>query len=291
MSAVATATPSTRSPRSTDGVEAPLVELDDISIRIGGRAIWSHANLKLAPGTLLAVLGPNGAGKSTLLRVLLGLATPSSGSLTVLGDAPRRGHSDIGYVPQRRALDPELPLRGVDFVRLGLEGDRWGLSLPGPQARARRDAVIRALVEVDAESIADRPIGLLSGGEQQRLFLAQALVGGPRLLLLDEPLASLDVRNQAAIVQLIADVARRRGIAVVMVTHDINPVMSMIDQVMYIARGRVAVGEPEAIIRADVLTALYDTPIDVLTDSRGRVFVVGLENEASHPHGVADNGH
>jgi zinc/manganese transport system ATP-binding protein len=144
--------------------------------------------------------------------------------------------------------------------------------------------VAHALSEVGATELADRALGTLSGGEQQRLFLAQALARNPRLLLLDEPLASLDVRNQAGIVQLVADVARRHGIAVIMVTHDVNPVLSYVDQVMYVARGRVVVGEPEAIIRADVLSAMYGTPVDVLTDRRGRVFVVGLENETAHPH-------
>ena len=262
----------------------PPVVLEDVTVRLGGVSIWAGANLSLPAGSVLAVLGPNGAGKSTLLRVLLGLVPAQSGGVRVLGDAPRRGNPLIGYVPQRRPIDTELPLRAADFVRFGLDGDRWGITLSAARHREARVAVARALVQVDAAHLADRPLGRLSGGEQQRLFLAQALVRNPQLLLLDEPLASLDARNQAGIVQLVADVARRNGIAVIMVTHDVNPVLSVVDQVMYVARGRVVVGEPEAIIRADVLSAMYGTPIDVLTDRRGRVFVVGLENETAHPH-------
>jgi zinc/manganese transport system ATP-binding protein len=262
----------------------PPVVLNDVGVQLGSHTTWTDANLSLPAGNVLAVLGPNGAGKSTLLRVLLGLAPFSHGWVRVLGEPPRRGHAEIGYVPQRRPLDAELPLRAADFVRFGVDGDRWGVTIGAAQRRAVHDAVARALAEVGATNLADRALGALSGGEQQRLFLAQALARNPRLLLLDEPLASLDVRNQAAIVQLVADVARRYGIAVVMVTHDVNPVLAYVDQVMYIARGRVVVGEPEAIIRADVLSAMYGTPVDVLTDRRGRIFVVGLENETAHPH-------
>jgi zinc/manganese transport system ATP-binding protein len=263
---------------------APRVVLESVSVQLGSHTIWSEANMSLPAGGVLAVLGPNGAGKSTLLRVLLGLVPISRGSVRVLGAAPRRGNADIGYVPQRRPLEAELPLRAADFVRFGVDGDRWGVMIGTAQRRRLHEAVARALAEVGATQLADRALGTLSGGEQQRLFLAQALARNPRLLLLDEPLASLDVRNQAAIVQLVADVARRHGIAVIMVTHDVNPVLSYVDQVMYVARGRVVVGEPEAIIRADVLSSMYGTPVDVLTDRRGRIFVVGLENETAHPH-------
>jgi zinc/manganese transport system ATP-binding protein len=269
--------------RLVDAGEPPVV-LDSVSVQLGSRTIWSGANLTLPRGNVLAVLGPNGAGKSTLLRVLLGLVPVSHGRVRVLGEAPRRGHADIGYVPQRRPLDAELPLRAADFVRFGVDGDHWGVAIGSARRRAVREAVAHALAEVGATELADRALGTLSGGEQQRLFLAQALARNPRLLLLDEPLASLDVRNQAGIVQLVADVARRHRIAVIMVTHDVNPVLSYVDQVMYVARGRVVVGEPEAIIRADVLSAMYGTPVDVLTDRRGRIFVVGLENETAHPH-------
>src|SRR5438445_4768151 len=174
----------------------------------GSKAIWSEGNFSIPSGSFTAVLGPNGAGKSTLIRLILGLLRPLAGTLSVLGEPPRRGNPRIGYVPQGSTFDPELSIRGRDFVSLGVDGHRWGVRLAG---RAQvENAVDSSIASVDARGYADRPLGRLSGGEQQRLLLAQALIGRPQLLLLDEPLSHLDVRNQQAIVQLISAVARER---------------------------------------------------------------------------------
>jgi zinc/manganese transport system ATP-binding protein len=227
------------------------------------------------------VLGPNGAGKTTLLRLVLGQLAPSSGSVRVFGQTPRRGDPTIGYVPQRSDFDPDLSIRGRDFVHLGLDGHRWGIDLFG---RADHRAIDGALRAVGADGFAGQSIGRLSGGEQQRLLLAQALVGDPRLLLMDEPLSYLDVRNQGAIVQLIVDVARRRHLTVLLIAHDINPLLRHIDNVVYVAAGRVAMGRPEEIITSERLSEIYNAQIEVMRDSRGRVFVVGLEEEIAHPH-------
>lgn len=264
--------------------EAPLVTLNDVAVRVGSRIIWSGAHASLPAGSFMAVLGPNGAGKSTLLRALLGLTPVFHGSISIFGVPPRRGNPAIGYVPQRRAFDHDLAVRGRDLVRLGLDGAQWGVGIPGRTQQNVDVAVNRAIADVEATTYADQPIGQLSGGEQQRLLLAQALVSTPRLLLLDEPLASLDVRHQIAIAQLVKKVAQQKGIAVVMVTHDINPVLPLVDQVMYVAQGRVAVGTPKDIIKTDVLSDLYGAPVEVIHDSHGHIFVVGLENEIAHPH-------
>ncbi len=261
-----------------------IVSLQGAAAQLGGRTIWSQATLQVTPGEFIAILGPNGAGKSTLLRVLLGLLRPSTGSVQVLGSAPRRGHPAIGYVPQRRTLDPDLPVRGRDLVLLGLDGRHWGFALPGPKRRRQYRLVEEALASVGATTYTDRPIGQLSGGEQQRLLLAQALVGQPRLLLLDEPLASLDLRNQVAIAHLVARVAREHGITVLLVTHDVNPMLPLVDRVIYVAQGQVVIGPPDQIITTESLTRLYAAPVEVVHDSRGRVFVVGLEQEVAHPH-------
>ena len=236
------------------------------------------------PGEFVAVLGPNGAGKSTLLRALLGLISPRSGELTVLGRPPRRGSDDIGYVPQARRLDAGAPLRGIDIVTFGIEGTRWGLPLPGRARREVRDRVTSAIESVGAGDYAGRRIGELSGGERQRLLLAQALVGNPALLLLDEPLASLDVRNQALMAHLIASLARRHQLAVLLVAHDVNPLLPVLDRVLYVAGGQVAMGTPDEVITSETLSRLYGAPVEVLVDSRGRRFVVGLEDESTHPH-------
>jgi len=275
-------------PRAQDdlSIGGPVITLQDTTVQLGGRVIWSQAAVQIMPGEFIAILGPNGAGKSTLLRVLLGLLRPSAGHVEVFGGSPRRGHPAIGYVPQRRTLDPDLPVRGRDLVLLGLDGRRWGVALPGPTRRRQHQLVDETLAAVGATAYADRPIGQLSGGEQQRLLLAQALVGQPCLLLLDEPLASLDLRNQVAIAQLVAQVAHTRGITVCLVTHDVNPVLPLVDRIAYVARGQVLIGRPEDVLTTESLTRLYDAPVEVVHDSRGRVFVVGLEQETAHPHGV-----
>lgn len=233
-------------------------------------------------GSFTAILGPNGAGKTTLIRLILGQLAPSTGSLEVFGSPPRRGDPTIGYIPQRSSFDPELSVRGSDFVGLGVDGHRWGVRAMGRHAV---DGAIRdAIAAVGAGSYAVRRIGRLSGGEQQRLLLAQALAGRPRMLLMDEPLSYLDVRNQRAIVELIADLKRRRGLTVLLIAHDVNPLLPHIDHVLYVAGGHVAMGTPDEIITTRRLSEIYSTPVEVIRDSRGRVFVVGLEEEAAHPH-------
>jgi zinc/manganese transport system ATP-binding protein len=248
----------------------------------GSRAVWTGATFEIPAGSFTAILGPNGSGKSTLVRLVLGLLSPAKGDLKVLGESPHRGNPSIGYVPQGSSFDPELSIRGRDFVGLGVDGHRWGMRVTGRQQAEAKTA--KAIASVDAEEYADRQLGRLSGGEQQRLLLAQALVGMPQLLLLDEPLSHLDVRNQQAIVQLISDVARERHLTVLLIAHDVNPLLPHIDHVLYVAHGKLAMGKPSEIITSESLSRIYSSPVEVLKDSRGRVFVVGLEEEVSHPH-------
>jgi zinc/manganese transport system ATP-binding protein len=261
------------------------VEARGLAAGYARRAVWSDASFEIAAGEFVAVLGPNGSGKSTLLRVLLGLVPPIAGEVFTLGHKPHRGDPAIGYVPQRRTLGAELAIRGRDLVGLGIDGHRWGIGLPGAGARARAAAIDEAIAAVQAQAYAHRPLAELSGGELQRLLLAQALIGTPQLVLLDEPLASLDMRNQIAVSQLIARLSRERGFSTVLVTHDVNPLLSILDRVLYVAAGRVLCGTPEEVITTEALSRLYGTAIEVLRDSRGRLFVVGLDEEVAHPHG------
>jgi len=265
------------------GTRPAVVSARELAVSYGRAPVWSGATFDLRPGEFVGVLGPNGAGKSTLLRLILGLVPPSGGSLEVLGAQPRRGNRAIGYVPQRRPIDPDLRLRATEFVRMGLTGHRWGTGVPGRPSDVRR-RVDAAVAAVGAGAFAGGPIGTLSGGELQRLMLAQAIVGDPALLLLDEPLASLDVRNQVAVAGLVSGLARSRGLAVLLIAHDVNPLLPVLDRVIYVARGQVAIGRPEEVVTAARLSALYGTPVEVLRDSSGRLFVVGLEEEAAHPH-------
>jgi zinc/manganese transport system ATP-binding protein len=260
------------------------IRLSDAGVAHGRRFIWRHADLEVQPGEFTVVLGPNGAGKTTLLRVLLGLHPLSEGTVEVLGGPPRRGRHAVGYVPQRRTLDSDLTVRGRDLVALGVDGNRWGIPLSSASARRKRALVESALEAVGATGYAGRPVGRLSGGEQQRLLLAQALVTEPRLLLLDEPLASLDIRSQGVITALVAGLARERGITVVLVAHDVNPLVSFLDRVVYVAGGAMVSGRPDEVITTETLSALYDYPVEVIRDSRGRIVVVGLDDCDSHHH-------
>jgi zinc/manganese transport system ATP-binding protein len=263
-----------RVPPPTVAASTSVIELANVAVTVGGRRIWSEVNGRVGDGEFVAVLGPNGTGKSTLLKAILGLQSLSAGRLRVLGRAPGEANAHIGYLPQRRSFDPGVRIRGLDVVRLGLDGDRWGLPLPGASRRAWRR--VDELVDlVDATAFARRPIGELSGGEQQRLLIAQALAREPRLLLLDEPLDSLDLPSQASVAALIARISRERNVAVVMVAHDVNPILPYLDQVIYLADGHAAAGPPREVITTETLSRLYHTPIEVLTTSDDRLVVVG----------------
>ena len=267
--------------------EGPVAELEAAALRFGRRTLWEGLDLQLRRGEFLAVLGPNGVGKTSLLRVLLGLTPVSSGRVTILGEAPRLGSPLVGYVPQQRAFDPGLPLRGRDLVRLGIDGHRFGSPLLSSGQRSRVDEAIHA---VDARAFADAPIGLLSGGEQQRLRVAQALVSDPALLLCDEPLLSLDLSYQRTVIDLLDGRRRERGTSIVFVTHEINPVLPVVDRVLYIAPGSWAVGDPDEVLTGETLSRLYRTGVDVLR-VRGRVIVVGAPDEPDSALGAPGHAH
>jgi zinc/manganese transport system ATP-binding protein len=263
---------------------APTVRLRSASLRYGQRQLWSGLDLDVAPGEFVAVLGPNGSGKTSLLKVLLGLTRLAEGTVEVAGRTPRRGSDLVGYVPQQKTFARDVPLRGRDLVRLGLDGHRLGLPWPNRDARRRVDEAIAA---VGATAYADAPVGLLSGGEQQRLRIAQALLGEPRVLLCDEPLLSLDLNHQRAVSALIDERRRATNTSVVFVTHEINPILPMVDRVLYLVGGRWAIGTPDEIMTSERLSDLYGTEVDVVR-LRGRIVVVGAPDAA---HGEAGGDH
>jgi zinc/manganese transport system ATP-binding protein len=252
----------------------PAIEAKGASAVVGGRVVWKHLDLTVEEGEFVAVLGPNGAGKSTLVKSALGLVPLAAGTLRVLGGPPGEQNDEIGYLPQRRSFDAGLRVRGVDVVRLGLDGDRWGIPLPGRRRREAEARVRQAIELVGAGDYAERPVGQVSGGEQQRLLIAQALVRSPRMLLLDEPLDSLDLPNQAAVAGLVARICAD-GVTVVMVAHDVNPILNSLDRVVYLGRGGAVTGRPDEVITSETLTRLFGTPIEVLRASDGRLVVVG----------------
>jgi zinc/manganese transport system ATP-binding protein len=278
-------------PAQPVGADAAVVEVRDATAVLGGRTVWSHVDATVAAGEFVAILGANGVGKSTLLKAILGLVPLARGSVSLLGQpAGRAANQQVGYLPQRRSFDATLRVRGADVVRLGLDGDRWGLPLPGRRSRAAA-ARVRELIDlVGAAAYAHRPIGQLSGGEQQRLLIAQALARRPRLLMLDEPLDSLDLPNQAAIAALVSTICRSEGVAVMIVAHDVNPILTYLDRVIYLGHGGAVTGPPAEVITAPTLSALYGMPIEVLSTSDGRLVVVGQPEAPAHHsdrHGAA----
>ncbi len=248
-----------------------VLELNHIGVRFGDRRVLDDIHVQVRPGEFIGLIGPNGAGKTTLLRVILGLLSPSEGSVYVTGKPVRHGNRSVGYVPQKIHLDPDTPLRGRDLVGLGLDGHRWGIPLP---RRSRRQRIDEVLAAVDALQFADAPVGRLSGGEQQRLMIAQALLMDPKILLLDEPLSNLDIRSAYEVVRLVSRIGKEKGIAVIMVAHDINPLLGCMDKVMYLVQGHAVMGKVDDVIQSDVLSRLYGYDVEVLR-VRGRILVVG----------------
>ncbi len=249
----------------------PILEVKNLSYQIGGRVILNNLNLTVRQGEFIAILGPNGAGKSTFLKLILGLIKPTSGTIQIFGNTPKTGNNQIGYTPQHRELESVLALRAKDIVGFGFDGNKWGFGLPN---KRKESEVNKVLKEVNAISFAESPISKLSGGEQQRLLIAQALITSPKLFLLDEPLSNLDPSSASEIVNLISGVTKSRAVTVLFVTHDINPLLGVVDRVLYLANGKSEIGSADKVITTEILTKLYGSPIDVIK-ARGKICVIG----------------
>jgi zinc/manganese transport system ATP-binding protein len=247
-----------------------ILSVRGIGVRLAGREILHEVSFGIRPGELTGLIGSNGAGKTTLFRVILGLRAPTAGTVLVGGRPRSRRNPLIGYVPQKFLLDPDMPLRARDLVGLGLDGHRFGVARP---SRVRRALIEELLTAVGARDFADARVGNLSGGEQQRVLIAHALIGRPRLLLLDEPLANLDLRSAHEVVALLARIAKEQEIAVLISAHEMNPLLGVMDRIVYLAAGRAASGPTAEVVRADVLSRLYGYHVDVL-NVHGRVLVV-----------------
>lgn len=258
---------------------APVLSIHDGALGFGARTLWTGLNLDVAPGEFLAVLGSNGSGKSSLLKAILGQQKLDSGTIAVAGHTARRGDRCIGYIPQQKLAAPGTPLRGRDLVTLGVNGHRFGVPTLPRDVKVKVDELIAS---VGATEYARQPIGSLSGGEQQRLRVAQSLADDPVLLLCDEPLLSLDLQHQRGVSELIDARRREHDTAVVFVTHDVNPVLGMVDRILYLAGGKFTVGTPDEVLRSDVLTELYGTPVEVVRTG-GRVLVAGIP-QGDHHH-------
>jgi len=261
--------------------EPDIIRATGLAAGYAKNPVWQNADFSIRRGDFVGVLGPNGAGKTTLVRLILGLLAPLSGTLSVFGEAPRRGNAKIGYVPQRHTVDRDIAIEAVEMVRLGACAGQWGIDLPGEAVRERAEA-LAALRDVGAEGLSKRSLGALSGGELQRIFLAEALSGNPELLLLDEPLTNLDIRRENEMVQLLQNLVKSRGVTTLLIAHNINPLLGVLDRVLYVANGRIATGSPEEVLTSASLSALYDAPVEVLRDSHGRLAIIGVEEAAPH---------
>ena len=260
-----------------------IARADHLEVGYRGELVWADASFSVRRGEFIAVIGPNGAGKTTLFRLLLGLVRPTGGNVHVFGAPPRRGNPKIGYVPQSHLVDRDTNVEAVQLVRLGYSGNRWIPNLTPAAFRAEKDATDDALRAVGATELGKRSLGTMSGGELQRIFLAEALVARPELLLLDEPLANLDIRRARELVELVHGLVRTRNVATLLVAHDINPLIRCLDKVIYIANGRVATGLPEDVLTSESLSELYGVPVEVLHDSRGNLVIVGGEDSHKDP--------
>jgi zinc/manganese transport system ATP-binding protein len=268
------------------GPAPAVITLKRATLKYGQRTLWEDLNVEVRPGEFLAVLGANGSGKTSFLKILLGLAPLSSGQVMIDGVPAKRGSRAIGYVPQQKNFAADTALRARDLVGLGVDGDKWGFRLHG---RAYRRRVDDLLDQVGAASYGRIPVGMLSGGEQQRLRIAQALASRPRVLLCDEPLLSLDLAHQKAVSALVGQQAKENKTAVVFVTHEINPILEHVDRVLYLAGGRFTLGTPAEVMRTEVLSKLYGTQVQVLNVD-GRLVVVGRPESVVDGH-LGDEPH
>jgi len=259
---------------ATAEANSSVISAENLSAGYEGRSVWSGANFSFGKGEFVGVLGPNGAGKTTLFRVILGLQRPMAGSVQIFGAPPRRGNPHIGYVPQRHTVDTEKNVECLELVRLGLSGTWWGFN---PIALHDREAALSALDAADAADLVHRRLGALSGGELQRVFLAEALVSNPDVLLLDEPLSNLDIRRETELLHLVNNVVRSRGVTALLIAHNINPLLPHMNKVMYIVNGRMATGTPQKVLTSETLTQLYGVQVEVLKDPHGNVAIIGVE--------------
>jgi zinc/manganese transport system ATP-binding protein len=269
-----------------------VIELEHAKLRVSGRDVLENVSLAIQPGEFIGVLGPNGSGKTTLMRAILGLLPPSGGQIRVFGRAPKRGDATIGYLPQVRTVPPDLRIRGLDFIASSLNGERWGVP---SLKRADRQMIDETLAQIDARDLAERPLSEMSGGERQRLLLAQALIGKPQLLLLDEPLISLDAHQQEVVIAVVYKICRERGITVLFSAHELNQLLGTLDRVLYLGSGQAVLGTIEEVITAPVLSRLFGIDIEVVR-AQGHIFVMSRGRDVErvahrHNHGPGHDHH
>ena len=264
-----------------------IITVDHVTLRVGSRNVLADVSFNIEAGEFIGVLGPNGAGKTTLMRAILGLLPPERGSLKVFGRTPEHGNPEIGYLPQVRTVLPDLRVRGRDFIASSLHGERWGLPL---RRQHDGDAIEATLEAIGARDLAARPLSEMSGGERQRLLLAQALIGHPKLLLLDEPLISLDARHQEVAIDVVRTVCRERKITVLFSAHELNQLLGTLDRILYLGNRQAVLGTVDEVVNTPVLSRLYGTEIQVFR-AGGHIFVMSRGRDMERVDHVHDHDH
>lgn len=254
-------------------LDSQIIVADQVVAGYRDNIVWRGANFTIGRGQFIAVIGPNGAGKTTLFRLLLGIQRPISGEIRVFGESPKKGNSRIGYVPQQHKIDNDMTVQALELVRLGATGKSWGMTLFSDEDRK---LALNSLRAVGAEKLAKRSLNGLSGGELQKVFLAEALVSNPDVLLLDEPLTGLDIRAEQELLALLYNIVKSRNVTALIVAHDINPLLHFLDKIVYIANGKVATGTPDEVLTTESLTSLYGSHVEVLHDSKGNIAIIGI---------------
>lgn len=262
-----------------------IMSLENITVKFDDRIVLNNVNFDVYNGEFIGLIGANGAGKSTLLKVILGLLKPSKGKVNI--SESKKARNIIGYVPQKIFLEPNIPLRGRDLVSLGIDGHRFGLPIPN---KIKQKLVNEMLESVGAMKYADSPVGKLSGGEQQRLLIAQALLTNPKIILLDEPLSNLDIKSSYEMVKLVSNICKEKGVAVIFVAHDMNPLLGAMSRVIYLAKGNAVTGSVNDVFRSDVLTKLYGYPVEVLKIDE-RIMVMGRQQYYNKPNNLTSDIH
>jgi len=262
-----------------------VLAVNDLSVSFAAKKVLQQVSFSLKPGEFCGLIGSNGSGKTTLIRTILGFQTASQGRVSIAGLTGKRGLSSVGYVPQKILFDAEMPLRARDLVTLGLNGHRLGFGFTSKKVKQQVDEMLK---EVGAESFADQRLGDLSGGQQQRVLIAHALIRRPRLLLLDEPLANLDMRSVSEIVALLRHLCVSHQVSILLSAHDMNPLLSSMDSIVYLANGRAASGQTHDVVRSDVLSELYGHHIEVV-HVLDRVLVIAANSALPATHYCVEN--
>ena len=265
--------------RLEEASDIPCIEIEHLQMTFDHRHVLDDINLVINQGEFIGLIGANGAGKSTLLKIILGLIKPTKGTVKLLGKPLKIRQGLIGYVPQKLFIAADTPLRGRDFVSLGFDGNQWGIPLSNKVKTKKVDAILQ---DVGATDFGNQAIGTLSGGEQQRLLISQALLANPKILVLDEPLSNLDIKNAYEIVQLIARISKAKNITVILVAHDSNPLLDVMSRVLYLADGKAIIGKVKEVFQTEVLSRLYGYKVEVL-NINNRILVMGDDNVSLNP--------